>query len=53
MAQAVTHAIAEGARAAGAEVDVKRVPETVPEDVAIAARLALARMLAVGRRDRV
>ena len=26
---------------------------TVPEDVAIAARLALARMLAVGRRDRV
>jgi NAD(P)H dehydrogenase (quinone) len=27
-------AVAEGARSAGAEVDVKRVPETVPEDVA-------------------
>jgi len=27
-------AVAEGARAAGAQVDVRRVPETVPEDVA-------------------
>ena len=27
-------AIAEGAREAGAQVDIKRVPETVPEDVA-------------------
>jgi NAD(P)H dehydrogenase (quinone) len=27
-------AVAEGARAAGAQVDVKRVPELVPEDVA-------------------
>lgn len=27
-------AIAEGARSAGATVDIKRVPETVPEDVA-------------------
>lgn len=27
-------AVAEGARAVGAEVDVKRVPETVPEDIA-------------------
>jgi NAD(P)H dehydrogenase (quinone) len=27
-------AMAEGARAAGAEVDIKRVPETVPEDIA-------------------
>lgn len=27
-------AVAEGARAAGAEVDIKRVPETVPEDIA-------------------
>ena len=32
--EAVAQAIAEGARSAGAEVDVKRVPETVPEDVA-------------------
>jgi NAD(P)H dehydrogenase (quinone) len=30
-------AIAEGARAAGAEVDIKRVPETVPDAVAAAA----------------
>jgi len=27
-------AVAEGARAAGAKVDVKRVPETVPEEIA-------------------
>ena len=30
----MAHAVAEGARAAGAEVDVKRVPETVPADIA-------------------
>ncbi len=30
----MANALAEGARAAGANVDVKRVPETVPEDVA-------------------
>jgi NAD(P)H dehydrogenase (quinone) len=30
----MAHAFAEGAREAGAEVDVKRVPELVPEDVA-------------------
>ena len=30
----MANAAAEGARAAGAEVDVKRVPETVPEDQA-------------------
>jgi NAD(P)H dehydrogenase (quinone) len=30
----MAYAVAEGARAAGAEVDVKRVPETVPADVA-------------------
>lgn len=34
-------AIAEGARAAGAEVDVKRVPETAPEAVARAAHFKL------------
>lgn len=34
-------AIAEGARSAGAEVDVKRVPETVPEEVARAAGFRL------------
>lgn len=30
----MAYAIAEGARAAGAQVDVKRVPETVPEEIA-------------------
>ncbi|MFC5554358.1 NAD(P)H:quinone oxidoreductase, partial [Methylobacterium iners] len=32
--ETMAHAVAEGARAAGAEVAVKRVPETVPEEVA-------------------
>ena len=32
--ETMAHAMAEGARAGGAVVDVKRVPETVPDDVA-------------------
>lgn len=32
--EAMANAVAEGAREAGASVDVKRVPETVPEEVA-------------------
>lgn len=32
--ETMAHAIAEGARAAGAQADVKRVPETVPEEIA-------------------
>ncbi|KAA2242351.1 NAD(P)H:quinone oxidoreductase [Salinarimonas soli] len=32
--ETMAHAVAEGARQAGAEVAVKRVPELVPEDVA-------------------
>jgi NAD(P)H dehydrogenase (quinone) len=32
--ETMAYAVADGARAAGAEVDVKRVPETVPEDFA-------------------
>lgn len=39
--ETMANAIAEGARAAGAEVDVKRVPETVPEDIAKAAHFKL------------
>jgi NAD(P)H dehydrogenase (quinone) len=34
--EAMAYAVAEGAREGGAEVDVKRVPETVPEEVAVA-----------------
>jgi NAD(P)H dehydrogenase (quinone) len=32
--ETMAYAIAEGAREAGAQVDVKRVPETVPEEIA-------------------
>jgi len=32
--ESLAYAVAEGARAAGATVDVKRVPETVPEEIA-------------------
>ncbi|MGH6781708.1 MAG: NAD(P)H:quinone oxidoreductase [Sphingomonadaceae bacterium] len=32
--ETMAHAVAEGARATGATVDVKRVPETVPEEIA-------------------
>lgn len=32
--EAMAQAVAEGAREAGANVDIKRVPETVPEEVA-------------------
>lgn len=32
--ETMAQAVAEGARAAGAEVDIKRVPETVPEAIA-------------------
>ena len=32
--ETMAQAVADGARAAGAEVTVKRVPELVPEDVA-------------------
>jgi NAD(P)H dehydrogenase (quinone) len=37
----LAQAMAEGARAAGAQVDVKRVPETAPEPVAKAAHFKL------------
>ena len=39
--EAMAHAVAEGARTAGATVDVKRVPETVPEATAKAAHFKL------------
>ena len=37
----MAEAVADGAREAGAEVDIKRVPETVPEEIARAARMKL------------
>lgn len=39
--ETLAHAIAEGARSVGADVAVKRVPETVPETVAKAAHFKL------------
>ncbi|MFG1424019.1 NAD(P)H:quinone oxidoreductase [Roseixanthobacter liquoris] len=39
--ETMAHAVAEGARAAGAQVDVKRVPETVPEEIAKGAHFKL------------
>lgn len=39
--ETMAEAVAEGARSAGATVDVKRVPETVPEAVAKAAHFKL------------
>jgi NAD(P)H dehydrogenase (quinone) len=37
----MAEAVAEGARSAGAEVDIKRVPETVPEAIAKSAHFKL------------
>ncbi|MBQ5945939.1 NAD(P)H:quinone oxidoreductase [Massilia sp. ST3] len=39
--ETMANAVAEGARAAGATVDVKRVPETVPDDIAAKAHFKL------------
>ena len=39
--ETMAQAVAEGARSAGASVDVKRVPELVPEDVARASHFKL------------
>ncbi len=39
--EALAYAVAEGARSVGAQVDVRRVPETVPEAIAKAAHFKL------------
>lgn len=39
--ETMAQAVAEGARSAGATVDIKRVPETVPEDIAKAGHFKL------------
>ncbi|TLX54837.1 NAD(P)H:quinone oxidoreductase [Stutzerimonas nosocomialis] len=39
--ETMANAVAEGARATGAQVDVKRVPETVPEEIARGAHFKL------------
>ena len=47
--ETMAHAVAEGAREAGAEVDVKRVPETVPEEVARRAHFKLDQSAPIAR----
>lgn len=45
--ETMAQAVAEGARAAGAQVDVKRVPETVPAEIAKSAHFKLDQMAPV------
>ena len=45
----MAEAVAEGARAAGAAVDVRRVPETVPDNVATASHFKLDQSAPVAR----
>ena len=47
--EAMAEALAEGARSAGAEVDIKRVPELVPPEVAKAAHYKLDQAAPVAR----
>ncbi len=49
--ETMANAVAEGARKTGATVDVKRVPETVPEDVAKGAHFKLEQSAPVARPD--
>src|ERR1700742_1452996 len=45
----MAEAVAEGARAAGAQVDIKRVPETVPDEIARASHFKLDQKAPVAR----
>ncbi len=49
--ETMAHAVAEGAREAGARVDVKRVPELVPEEVARHAHFKLDQSAPIARVD--
>lgn len=49
--ETMANAVAEGARKTGATVDVKRVPETVPEDVAKGAHFKLEQAAPVAKPD--
>jgi NAD(P)H dehydrogenase (quinone) len=49
--ETMANAVAEGARAAGATVDVKRVPETAPEEVARAAHFKLDQAAPIAKID--
>jgi NAD(P)H dehydrogenase (quinone) len=47
--EAMANAVAEGARSAGATVDIKRVPETVPAEIAKSAHFKLDQAAPVAR----
>ncbi len=49
--EAMAEAVAEGARSAGAEVDIKRVPETVPEETAKASGFKLGQKAPIAEVD--
>lgn len=49
--EAMAAAVAEGARAAGAQVDVKRVPELVPEEIARNAHFKLDQTAPIAKVD--
>jgi NAD(P)H dehydrogenase (quinone) len=49
--EAMAQAVAEGARSGGATVDIKRVPETVPEEAAKAAHFKLDQAAPIARID--
>lgn len=49
--ETMANAMAEGARGAGATVDVKRVPETVPEDIAKNGHFKLEQAAPIARPD--
>jgi NAD(P)H dehydrogenase (quinone) len=47
--EVMAHAVAEGVRGAGAEVDIKRVPEIVPEEIARRAHFKLDQSAPIAR----
>jgi NAD(P)H dehydrogenase (quinone) len=49
----MAHAEAEGARSAGADVDVKRVPELLPDKIALAAHYKLDQIAPIARIDQL
>jgi NAD(P)H dehydrogenase (quinone) len=49
--ETMAHAVAEGAKSAGAEVDIKRVPELVPEDVARSSHFKLDQAAPIAKPD--
>jgi len=49
--ETMAQAVAEGAREAGAHVDIKRVPETVPDDVARSSHFKLDQAAPIARVD--